>query len=210
MFGCKSNKTHGQDQILYKLNYRYYFDPPVHTWPVKERLCFSVQCVKSFSHENTDQNSFYSCSGDEMKNKPERKSHEKTMWPELHISSQAKESALVLKCCSHNVAPLSCWLPPDPTVQSSAEIRFQVWAQRLELSCNFSSRGQFSNAAASVTKTTPRNSSDPFLSAGQVRFPKQALKGTRDWEHTMLTTPKVHQSLFSIQIEHSDGQKVSQ
>lgn len=95
-------------------------------------------------------------------------------------------------------------------MQLSARIRYHVSTQRLERSCNFSSRGQFSNAVARLTKTTPRNSSDPILSAGQARFLKQALKGTRDWKHIMLSTPKVHQSLFSIQIEHSDEQKDSQ
>ncbi len=142
-----------------------------------------------------------------MKNRRERKAVRKQYKPNFTSSAKLKN---LLLCCSYNVAPQSYWRPPDPTVISSAKIRFQVSSSRLELSCNFSSRGQFSNTAASVTKTTPRNSSDPILSASQVRFPKQALKGTRDWEHTVLTTPKVHQSLFSIQIKHSDGQKVSQ
>lgn len=114
------------------------------------------------------------------------------MWPELHFTSSAKLRNLrrFWSCCSHNVARSSGvvdFLQTEPcNRQPRLDSRFEL--RGLNSHVTLAARGQpSSDAAASVTKTTPRNSSDPTLSAGQVRFPKQALKGTRDWEHTTIT-----------------------
>lgn len=178
----------------------------MHAWPIQEGLVYTDK-IRYSSKQRPEQ---FSSAALVMKYRTEQKERAMRKPQDPNFTSSAKLRNL-LWFWSFALTMLLLWVVDLlQTVQSWVEIRFQVSTQRLELSCNFSSQGQFSNAAASVTKTTPRNSSDPILSAGQVRFPKQALKGTRDWEHIMLTTPKVHQSLFSIQIEHSDGQKVSQ
>lgn len=105
-----------------------------------------------------------------------------------NLTSSAKLKNL-LGFWSAVLTTLSCWLPPDPTAQSSAQILgFQLGG--LNSHVTLAAGAKFPNAAASVTNTTPRNSSDPSLSAGQVRFPKQALKGTRDWEHTEAHHPQ--------------------
>lgn len=85
--------------------------------------------------------------------------------------------------CFHTVSLL--WIVDFLRAQLCTRIRYQVSSRRLQLSCNIGGKGQFSNA--SMTKTTPQNSSDPILSAGHLRFPKLAQKRTRDWQRTMLT-----------------------
>lgn len=109
----------------------------------------------------------------------ERKSPEKTMCSELHNQRQGIYSGfevLLSHCCSSEWFDFLYIQPCNrqPRLNSRFEVR------ELELSCNCSSE---------MTKTTPRNSSDPIMSTGQVRFPKQALKREQEIGNTPSSPP---------------------